>query len=138
MAFWSSIPVLGQIIDVAADELDGWRERRNAKLETELTIEKAKQESLLKRAEQEKAHEIDWDVEMAKASGESWKDEWLTVVFSIPLIACFVPGLEHWVLRGFEVLAQTPDWYVYALSVIVAASFGVRKVVGKLGHRKRQ
>ncbi len=28
----------------------------------------------------------DWEAKMADASAHSWKDEWLTILFSIPLI----------------------------------------------------
>ena len=55
-----------------------------------------------------------------------WKDEWLTILFSIPLVLAFVPGCEDIVQIGFAQLQLMPDWYKYALSVIVAASFGVR------------
>jgi hypothetical protein len=47
-------------------------------------------------------------------------------LFSIPLVLAFVPGCEDIVQIGFAQLQLMPDWYKYALSVIVAASFGVR------------
>ncbi|OUU16195.1 MAG: hypothetical protein CBB97_23305, partial [Candidatus Endolissoclinum sp. TMED37] len=56
----------------------------------------------------------------------SWKDEWLVILFSIPLILAFIPGMEGVVEQGFAQLEQMPDWYQYSLGVIVAASFGVR------------
>ena len=65
-------------------------------------------------------------IAQAKASDNSWKDEWLTILFSIPLVLAFIPGCEDIVQIGFNQLQLMPDWYKYALSVIVAASFGVR------------
>ncbi|HAI43382.1 MAG TPA: hypothetical protein DCM40_37425, partial [Maribacter sp.] len=54
------------------------------------------------------------------------KDEWLVILFSIPMIMAFIPGLEGVVARGFEQLDMMPDWYQYSLGVIIAASFGIR------------
>ncbi len=71
-----------------------------------------------------------WETIMAEASVTSWKDEWLTILFSIPLILAFVPPAVPVVKAGFEALQSMPDWYRYTLSVIVAASFGVRSVIG--------
>ena len=71
-----------------------------------------------------------WEEQAMKNAQTSWKDEWLTLLFSIPLIGAFIPSLVPHVQAGFEALATMPDWYQYTLSVIVAASFGVRSVVG--------
>ena len=77
--------------------------------------------------------ELDWDLEMAKGSKSSWKDEWLTILFSIPLILAFVPGMEEVVANGFAQLQAMPTWYQYSLGVIVAASFGVRSATRLFG-----
>ena len=34
--------------------------------------------------------DIDWDLEAMKNSASSWKDEYLVLLFSIPLILCFL------------------------------------------------
>lgn len=71
--------------------------------------------------------EIDWDQTMAEASKDSWKDEWILGLWSIPLILSFTgeKGVEV-VMKGFEALEKAPTWYTASLGVIVAASFGVR------------
>jgi len=71
--------------------------------------------------------EIDWDQTMAEASKDSWKDEWILGLWSIPLILSFTGerGVEV-VMKGFEALEKAPTWYTASLGVIVAASFGVR------------
>ena len=79
--------------------------------------------------------ELDWDITMAEGSKHSWKDEWLVILFSVPLILAFIPGMEGVVERGFAQLQQMPDWYQYSLGVIVAASFGVRSAT-KFFQRK--
>ena len=71
--------------------------------------------------------EIDWDQTMAEASKDSWKDEWILGLWSIPLILSFTgeKGVEV-VMKGFEALEKAPTWYTASLGVKVAASFGVR------------
>ncbi len=56
----------------------------------------------------------------------SWKDEYWTVVLSIPAIACFFPVAAPHVLAGFEVLTTMPEFYQYWLGVCVVTSFGLR------------
>tara|TARA_R110000868_G_scaffold277109_1_gene536961 strand:+ start:113 stop:484 length:372 start_codon:yes stop_codon:yes gene_type:complete len=69
-----------------------------------------------------------WDEIHAKNSGESWKDEWFTLLFSIPLVLAFVPSAVPYVEQGFRVLDLMPDWYKQALAVLVAASVGYQKL----------
>ena len=69
-----------------------------------------------------------WDEIHAKNSGESWKDEWVTLLFSIPLVLAFVPSAVPYVEQGFRVLDLMPDWYKQALAVLVAASVGYQKL----------
>ena len=69
-----------------------------------------------------------WDEIHAKNSGESWKDEWFTLLFSIPLVLAFIPSAVPYVERGFIVLDLMPDWYKQALAVLVAASVGYQKL----------
>lgn len=71
-------------------------------------------------------HEADWDNIQAANSGTSWKDEWFTLLFSVPLVMAFVPEMVHIVREGFVVLDGMPDWYKGFLGAAVAASFGIR------------
>ena len=79
----------------------------------------------------------DWETAMARASNTSWKDEWITILFSIPLVLAFVPSAVPYVREGFAVLATMPQWYQYGLSVIIAASFGVRGAIGIMNKVKK-
>ena len=92
-------------------------------------------------AKQEKELEViknlaSWDEIQAKGSQTSWKDEYLTIVLSIPLIMCFIPSLAPYVGQGFEVLKETPEWYQYLVGVVVAASFGIKKVTDVINTKK--
>jgi hypothetical protein len=107
--------LIGTVAGGFLDSAKGRREVKAARIQTELAIE-------LKRA----TADIDWDTQaMVNAKG-SWKDEYLLILFSPPLVMAFIPGLVPYVVAGFEALNGTPDWYRGAIALMVAASFGMR------------
>ncbi|AUG88479.1 hypothetical protein PQC39_gp115 [Vibrio phage Vp_R1] len=73
--------------------------------------------------------EEDWNVVQAESSKGSWKDEYWTLIFSIPLILCFFPDMVPHVQAGFEALNNTPDWYINCVLALVAASVGLRSIL---------
>ena len=63
-------------------------------IEGKTAVKKAEAETKMKIA----TGEIDWDIAAMKATENSWKDEWITLLFSIPLILAFQVGISiHWV-----------------------------------------
>ena len=123
--------LIGPIADLAGTWLNGRVEK--SKAETGAKVARAKAEATI--MERKATGELDWDLEMAKGSQSSWKDEWLTILFSIPLILAFVPGMEEIVANGFRQLQEMPEWYQSSLGVIVAASFGVRSATKFFGKK---
>ena len=123
--------LIGPVADLASTWLSGKVEEKKAQSATKVAMAQAEAVVMQKKA----TGEIDWDLEMAKGSQSSWKDEWLTILFSIPLILAFVPGMEDVVANGFARLNEMPEWYQYSLGVIVAASFGVRSATKFFGKR---
>lgn len=84
-----------------------------------------------------KQAKIDMQVSRYKKLGEmdlaamnqmqfTWKDEYLLVLFSIPLMLAFVPPLVPYVHSGFAVLQGLPAWYQWSITGMVAATFGLR------------
>ena len=123
--------LIGPIADLAGTWMSGKVEEKKAQSATKVAKAQAEAIVMKKKA----TGEIDWDLEMAKGSQSSWKDEWLTILFSIPLILAFTPGMEDLVRNGFQQLEQMPEWYQYSLGVIVAASFGVRSATKFFGKK---
>jgi len=81
--------------------------------------------------------ELDWDLEAIQATQNSWKDEWITLLFSIPLILAFCGDWGNAIVqRGFMALEVMPDWYQYSLGGIVSASIGMRGVSKFFGGKK--
>jgi hypothetical protein len=123
--------LIGPIAEIAGTWMSGKVEQTKANAQTKVAKAQAEAMVMQKKA----TGEIDWDLEMARGSSNSWKDEWLTVLFSIPLVMAFVPGMEEIVANGFQQLEQMPEWYQYSLGVIVAASFGVRSATRFFGKK---
>lgn len=123
--------LIGPIADLAGTWMAGKVEEKKAQAKTKVAKAEAEAIVMQKKA----TGEIDWDLEMAKGSQHSWKDEWLTILFSIPLILAFIPGMEDVVKNGFEQLNKMPEWYQYSVGVIVAASFGVRSATKFFGKK---
>ena len=126
---WTAL--IGPIANIAGSWIDGKVEETKANSQSKVAKAKAAAAIMEKKA----TGEIDWDLEMARSSASSWKDEWLTILFSIPLILAFIPGMEEVVANGFAQLQAMPQWYQYSLGVIVAASFGVRSATKFFGKK---
>lgn len=135
---------LGSLLSAAVAPItsvvDGWQARATArteaavatikaKAEAEATIMTAKATSAVKMAEQGQQADIDWDNVAVSQMEHSWKDEWFTVLFSVPLVMAFIPTLAPFVIAGFKALEGVPVWYSAGLGTAVAASFGVRKII---------
>lgn len=123
--------LIGPVSQIASTWLEGKVEEKKAQSATKVAKAQAEAVVMQKKA----TGEIDWDLEMAKGSQSSWKDEWLTILFSIPLILAFIPGMEEVVANGFAQLEAMPQWYQYSLGIIVAASFGVRSATKFFGKK---
>jgi hypothetical protein len=64
-------------------------------------------------------------ISQVESSEKSWKDEWLTLVFTFMLVAHFIPALQPFMTKGWELIKQAPDMFWYILAGIVSGSFGI-------------
>lgn len=123
------IPILG---DLAGSWLKGKAEEKAAVAKTKIAKAEAEAEIMKVAA----TSEANWEKVMAQGSVNSWKDEWLVILFSIPLILSFC---GEWgrdiVADGFAALDTMPQWYQYSLGVIVSASFAVRSATKFFGKK---
>ena len=122
--------ILGPLGSIASS----WLEGRNEKIRANTKVKVAQAEAEATVMQKKAAGEIDWDVAQAKASETSWKDEWLTVVFTLPLILLLF-GEEERVNNFFVALSNCPEWYQYLVGTIVAASFGFRGAAKFMGKK---
>ena len=124
--------LVGPIASLVSTWLNGKVETKAAETKAKVARAEAEAQILLSRA----TSEADWEKVMAQGSQNSWKDEWLTILFSIPLILVFIGDWGRVVVAdGFVALETMPEWYQYTLGVIVAASFGVRSATKFFGKK---
>lgn len=120
--------IFGPLVSMGTNWLAHKQRMQEVTQEAQVTAARNAQAAQIALAERAQAGEIEWDKIAATGMENSWKDEWLTILFSIPLVMCFFPGLVDYVVAGFAALDKTPDWYQWAIGVIIAASFGYRKI----------
>jgi|TARA_R100000700_G_scaffold38279_1_gene49396 hypothetical protein len=124
--------LIGPIASIAGGWLQGKADVKAAEAKLKLTEAEAKAKIMLSK----ETSIADWERIMAQGSQNSWKDEWLTILFSIPLVLVFLGDTGRQVVAdGFAALETMPDWYQYTLGVIVAASFGVRSATKFFGRK---
>lgn len=115
------------IKNLGAAAVDAYKVHREAKLklelarlEGELRAEQAWTEWRIKNIDSDSA----W--EQASIQNSGWKDEFVLLVLSIPLLLVFVPPLVPTVLQGFAVLESTPEWYRWMIVLVYLATYGIR------------
>jgi|TARA_B100000287_G_scaffold258319_1_gene242890 hypothetical protein len=119
--------IAGTLLSSAGNLASTW-------LDGKVAANKAEAQIRLKEA----TGDIDWDLAAIRATQSSWKDEWVTVLFSIPLVLSFC---GEWgrviVANGFEALSGMPQWYQVSLGAVVAASLGTKGVAKFFGPKKK-
>ena len=124
--------LIGPIASLAGTWLDGKVEEKKAQSATKVAKAQAEAIVMQKKA----TGEIDWDLAAIQATQNSWKDEWITLLFSIPLILAFCGDWGNNIVQaGFAALETMPAWYQYSLGGIVSASIGIRTVSKFFGKK---
>lgn len=121
------------ILDIITTVGNGILDIVKGKAETAKAVIEKDRELTLKRMDQK--HEVDmadmkatsdYDMAALNASSSSWKDEYLTILLSAPVIGSFVPGVQDYVVRGWDFLAKAPLWFQTSFIGVIAATFGLR------------
>jgi len=130
--------ILEPIVSIAKEPIVEWQKRKTLEVEQQDKALERTHEINLKKidvafelAKQGQQIEADWDTNAQQDMKTSWKDEYLTILFSVPLILAFLPSTQEAVLKGFETLDKTPEWYMMLVTGIVAGVFGLRWLVSR-------
>ena len=117
---------LTPIAKIAGSLVEGQVEKSKAKAKATVARAEAEAEVMKVAA----THEAGWEKIMAEASQDSWKDEAWTILFITIIAMCFIPFTQPYVEEGFTALSRTPEWFQWAMSASIAASFGIRGIKG--------
>lgn len=115
---------LAPIADHIANMGKSYLKRKQVESEGKVKVAIARAEAEAKVAVMKLEAETEWERTMADGSRFSWKDEWWTLVLSVPLILAFVPPAIPYLEDGFNILAQMPEWYGIAVGLAISAAFG--------------
>ncbi|PKH05237.1 hypothetical protein [Moritella sp. Urea-trap-13] len=58
-----------------------------------------------------------------------WKDEYLLLLTTAPLILCSLPDYADYVNQGFTALDTVPEYYWYGLAMVYIDTFGFRRML---------
>ena len=90
-----------------------WMDQKTEEQRGKTAIAKAKAEAEAAVMVSAATSTAEWEKLMAKGSQSSWKDEWLTILFSIPLILAFCGDWgRNIVAEGFAAFLgkRPPQW----------------------------
>ena len=123
--------LIGPIANLAGSWLQGKADKTAATAKLKLVEAESKAKILLSK----ETSTADWERIMAEGTQSSIKDEVVTIVVLIPVILCFIPGLEETVKNGFARLSELPEWYTYLVYVVCLAAVGIRGTKQFMGKK---
>lgn len=109
--------LIGPAMDLAKDFVKGKAEEKKAIQERKINAIQ---------------NDANWEEKMADATKGSLKDEFFSIILSLPIIAvswAVFTGdttIIDRVNQAFVALSALPEWYQYLLFVAVTASFGIK------------
>ena len=119
---WADL--LGGLFKPVGDYFSRRQELKSQERQQQAAIQQATVERQIELIKLGMHADASWELEQIKNSG--FKDEWVLFLLSIPLILVFIPKTAPWVLEGFRVLQQTPDWYRWLVMLVFTAIYGIR------------
>lgn len=124
--------MLQWLVAPVADLVKGW-------LGNKAEVQKAKHEAALQAIQ----NDGNWEEIQARNSATSLKDEWWTLVLSIPLVCVgYAIAMDDMTIvdrvhAAFATLDTLPDWYQYLLFIAICASFGIKSVNSLMEIKKK-
>lgn len=101
-------------------------EIKKVEVEAEKMLVLAKAEAEANKMKRESEQDYDLDKIAMNAMDKSWKDEFLLILFSIPIAMCFFPEYRQYVEDGFKTLKIIPEWFMYIYVAMIVVIYGLR------------
>jgi hypothetical protein len=122
---------LGRLV---AEQVGEWSKRRDTITEAKLRARLAKIEAEAELASFKLKADLEWDLAWAGQAENSWKDEYLLILFTLPiwgiLVGMIFPETRPEVMATLDWLKDIHplvlEFYIGTLGVIVGAVYGVR------------
>ena len=116
--------VLGDLGGKVVEALSSRSQRKHEQKVQALELEKLRHSKQIELIQNGQELDNAWELQQIKNSG--WKDEFVLLLLSIPLIMSFIPNMQPYVVEGFDALSGTPDWYQWLILSVFAAIYGIR------------
>lgn len=117
------LPILSAIAGVIPSIFSGIGEYFSHRMELK-TLER---QAEIEAAKLEVQQAGNADAEQVKDNKKSWKDEYVMMIVTLPIVACFIPPLQPYVAIGFKTLSTlVPEWYVGLYITVVLCVMGAR------------
>lgn len=125
--------IITGLLTFVGKEVSAWSERRDKLKAAELDVQLAEAKSRAELAVYKLKSDIEWDLKWADASARSWKPEFILILWSLPTVCLFIPGLRGYVVDGFEYLKlfhpDIPTFFMAGWGIIFAATFGMKQAI---------
>tara|TARA_Y100000401_G_scaffold15096_1_gene10231 strand:- start:839 stop:1231 length:393 start_codon:yes stop_codon:yes gene_type:complete len=127
--------LFGSIVSAVTSLGKSWLENKKVKTQQKMMLQEAQLKAEVKRIEKsadEVKGDTNYDLEVLRNQRYSYKDEIALACVILPFIGNFIPGLQDYVLRGWEYLSKAPDWYSVVFIGAISASLGMRFLTKKM------
>ena len=122
------ITIFTALFGLGKSVIGNFLERRTKKQEHKTKMATMKHELKEKVLTTQIAADVDIDKINTETMATSWKDEFVLIMFSVPVIMCFIPKMDVYVTAGFMDLKETPVWYQVIFVVMCLTIYGQRKL----------
>ena len=136
--------VIGDLLGIGKNALQASSKRKQSRLDSELKVTEAVANAKVKRVNSNTDSDSEMDSESIRQQKNSWKDEFLLILFYMPIVCVVVTPfiicykLNKWELlneemaKSWDSLNNLPDWYPYVLFGIFISVYGFRSFARKL------
>ena len=121
------IPLAGLLLNGVFDFFKHRGQRKLIQRQGELKIKQAETKAKIQRIASADTAATTMDI--LSANNRGWKDDYLLLIVTIPLILSFMPFMVPYVIQGFNALKQVPDWYMWVLLGVFIDTFGFRRIL---------
>jgi len=125
------------VATLIGDPINEWQKRKTVKVQNQFKLDEMVQkikltalETQLKMAEQGQKIDYNLDKIAMENMNKSWKDEFILLVFIIPMLMAFT-SFSNIALNGFNIIQKMPNWYISLIVGMVVVIYGMRGLLTK-------